>query len=186
MISTILNLKIRHVFYLLLGLLNLISCTNQRVSDNKVLKTTEENYGGVENENIVKCFNRDLKILISNSFLDTTLIFRKSVSHDTTLLIICDTNQINYKLENVILQSKYLPDLHLKGYYSFLTCSKTYDNIREIGFFYVNITSAEAVEMRRFRIKDYTINGLILLPGIVNEFMTPEEFDNQERLPIHF
>lgn len=178
-----LPLIMRHIIYLVLGLFALISCTNQSLSDKKALRSLEESNSGIENVNITKCFKRDLKISISNSFHDTSLIFRKSISPDTTLMIICDTNQINYKLEKVILQSKYLPDFHIKGYYSFLSCLNTYDNIKELGFFYVNITSAEAVEIRRFRIKDSVINGLILLPGIVNEFMSTEEYDSIEKIP---
>jgi len=50
----------------------------------------------------------------------------------------------------------------------------------EIGLFMVNKTRLEAVEMRKFRISDNRINGLILLPGIVNEFMTTEEYDKLE------
>ena len=35
--------------------------------------------------------------------------------------------------------------------------------------------------VRRFQIENYQIKGLICLPGIVDEFMTTEEYDKEER-----
>ena len=174
------HLTSRHIFSLLLGLFILSACNYHRVSDYKVPKNVDDNNEDVKSERIVTCFGRKMKILISNSFRDTTLLFRNSSLQDTTLLIICDTNQVSYIIERLILKSKYLPYTQLKGYYSFLTCTRTYGDTMEIGLFMVNKSRLEAVEMRKFRISDNRINGLILLPGTVNEFMTTEEYDKIE------
>jgi len=174
----------RQITLIIFGIITLIACTNRSVSDKRESKSLGINNTEVQKVYIPKCFQRYLKMAISNSYHDTTLTFRNSISNDTSLLIICDTNQINYRIEKVLLESKYLPWHQTKGFYSFLTCIKTYDDIKELGFFHVQIETTKAWEVRRFRIKNYEVNGLICLPGVVNEFMSTEEYDSLEKVPV--
>jgi len=152
--------------------------------ENKEISNTipEISYGKSEGK-IPECYEKKLKILISNSIHDTTLKFRNSIANDTSVLIICDTSQINYKLENILLKSKYLPNHELKGYYSFLTCINTVKGLKEIGFFYVKTETAEAWEIMRFRVENYKINGLICLPGVVKHYIPPQEYDSLKTIP---
>ena len=173
----------RQIILFILVIIILITC-NRSGSDKNESKSLGINSTEVQKINIPKCIQRDLKMAIPNSYHDTTLTFRNSISNDTSLLIICDTNQINYRIEKVLLESKYLPWHQTKGFYSFLTCLKTYDDIKEVGFFHVQIETLKAYELRRFRIRNYEIDGIISLPGVVNDFMSTEEYDSLENVPI--
>jgi hypothetical protein len=168
---------------LIIGIFTLITCTNRSIDLNKVSIAAGNNTER-QKPNIPHCITLDLKIVISNSYHDTTLTFRNSISNDSSLLVICDTNQINYRTEKVLLESKYLPWHQTKGYYSFLTCIKTTDDIKEVGIFNVQINTTKAWEIRRFRINNYKIDGLICLPGVVPDFMSTEEYDSLEHIPV--
>lgn len=128
----------------------------------------------------INCIPENLKLLKNNEYLDTTIYFRNSVSKDSSIMITCDTTQIDFRLEKILLESKYLPYHKTKGYKSFLLCKKANGKKREISFYNLRLETSQAWEGRRFLIENYKIKGLICLPGIVEEFMSTEEYDKDE------
>ncbi len=129
----------------------------------------------------IDCIPENLKLLKNNEYLDTTIYFRNSVSKDSSIMIICDTTLIDFRLEKILLESKYLPHHKTKGYKSFLWCKKKNGEKKEISFYNLSLKTSHAWEVRRFLIENYQIKGLICLPGIVEEFNSTEEYDNEER-----
>jgi hypothetical protein len=141
---------------------------------------------GVKTNNISKvesinCIPVNFKLLKNNEYLDTTIYLRNSVSKDSSIMITCDTAQIDLRLEKILLESKYMPYHKTKGYKSFLLCKKANEKEREISFYNLRLETSQAWEVRRFLIENYQIEGLICLPGIVEEFMSTEEYDKEER-----
>ena len=129
----------------------------------------------------INCIPENLKLLKNNEYLDTTIYLRNSVSKDSSIMITCDTTLIDFRLEKMLLESKYLPYHKTKGYKSFLLCNKVNEKRLEISFYNLCLETSQAWEVRRFLIENYQIKGLICLPGIVDKFMSPEEYDKEER-----
>jgi len=130
------------------------------------------------------CIRLKFQISDSSHFHDTILDFRNNLDNDSTILIICDTNQIGYKLEKMLIRSKYLPFHKVTGYISFMICLKKTSDFKEIGFFNLKRKTAIAWEVRRFKIEKNEISGIICLPGIIPKFTPIKEYDSLENIFI--
>ena len=159
---------------------SIFACGNSSKSGN-VAELQGKKTNIVSQIDSINCIPENLKLLKNNEYLDTTIYLRNSVSKDSSIMITCDTLQIDFRLEKMLLESKYLPYHKTKGYKSFLLCKKANEKKREISFYYLRLETSQAWEVRRFLIENYQIKGLICLPGIVEEFMSTEDYDKEER-----
>ncbi len=162
---------------LFIFLISFCSCSNK--------PNDEENLVIRKKEKII-CVQRKLNALINNTYHDTILEFRSNI-YRSDLLITCDTNQIDFELEKILLESKYMHPYYrvpeykgLKGYFEFMICMKNMNNRKEIGLFTCSETKSTAVETKRFLIEHNKIKGINVFPFGGKDFITPEEYDKME------
>ena len=155
---------------------SIFACGNSSKKMN-VAELQEQKANVVSQIEAINCISKNLKLLKNHEYLDTTIYLRNSVTKDSTIMITCDTIQIDFRLEKILLESKYLPYHKTTGYKSFLLCKKVNGKSREISFYYLQLETSKAWEVKRFLIENYQIKGLICLPGIVEEFMSTEQYD---------
>jgi len=168
------------ITFILIICTSIFACANSS-KNGKVAELKEQKTSNVSQKESINCIPKNLKLLKNNEYLDTTIYLRNSISKDSSIMITCDTTQIDFRLEKILLESKYLPYHKIKGYKSLLLWKKTNGKKREISFYYLCLETSHASEVRRFLIENYQIKGLICLPGLVEDYMSTEEYDMEER-----
>jgi hypothetical protein len=115
-------------------------------------------------------FNTQKKLV----FRDTTISLRRSLINNMDVFICCDTNQISYALEKVLLKSDYCPIDYLVDNFYYIILDKSYENKKEIGLYYCE--HKKSYEVIRFLVKNNKIIGIRPDPSVLTPFLTPNEY----------
>jgi len=163
--------KIIFTFIFSIFIMALPSCSN---NEKKVVVAEKKNDAKISIDS-GDCFEMTFNTQKKLEFRDTTISLRRSIFKDMKVLICCDTNEISYELEKILLTSGYcLIDSVIDNYYIIL--DKSYENKKEIGLYYYE--SKQSWEARRFLVQGNEIIGIRHDPSVLTPFLTPEEYKN--------
>ncbi len=122
---------------------SILACANSSKNRN-VAELKEQKTSNVSQRESINCIQKNIKLLKHNEYLDTTIYVRNSASKDSSIMITCDTTQIDFRLEKILLESKYLPYHKTKGNKSFLLLKKTNEKKLEISFYNLKLETSHA------------------------------------------
>jgi hypothetical protein len=123
-------------------------------------------------------------MLLPDTIHDTLLTFRKSYLPDSLLFIANDTDEINFKLEKSLIEREYIPVPMSNGYLFLLRTKSDHNGYEELSCYFLHKKKRIALEVRRFRVENGNLTGIIGVPGLSNTFISVREYDSLKSLPI--
>jgi hypothetical protein len=173
--------KISFVFIISIFIIALSSCSN---NEKEVVVAEQKNEATISIDP-GDCIEMTFRIQKKLKFRDTTISLRRSKFTGMKVLICCDTNQISYALEKILLKSDYSDldflidsyyypiDLLVDNYY-YIVLDKSYQDKKEIGFYYYE--PKKSYEVIRFLVQNNKIIGIDPDPSNLTPFLTPKEY----------
>lgn len=162
--------KIIFAFIISIFIIALPSCSNNEKEDVVAEKKREAKIS-IDSGN---CFEMTFNTQKKLEFRDTTISLRRSMINNMDVFVCCDTNQISYALEKTLLKSDYSPIDFLVDNYYYIVLDKSYQDKKEIGFYYYEHKKSR--EVIRFLVQGNKIIGIRPDPSVLTPFLTPKEY----------
>ncbi len=131
----------------------------------------------------IHCYNEKIRFNIKERiYRDTVVSFRNYRNNNTDKRIICNNDIVDINIDKLIWECEYI-SIFLKyqkrhNHISIVSYNRI-DKRHFIASFYLcDKNSKETNEMVRFKIEDYKIIGINVIPSLVGGFVPIDEFEN--------
>ncbi|MBU1823193.1 MAG: hypothetical protein KKG00_17055 [Bacteroidetes bacterium] len=131
-----------------------------------------------------ECYQEKIRLNTKDKqFKDTLVLFKNYPDSSDFKRIMCNDFKVTKEISDLIWECKYI-NSYLKyqnelGKFSIISFYQRNKNEVISSYYLCDRETKETVEMCRFRIINGLIEGINRLPGIQNNFISTEEYDDQ-------